>query len=76
VQARLPTEELKNYVIPSLVIPNGVKGLVQVGHQMHDPLEGLLPNGSVLGGVSKQTEGPLDGRGYTATRTVALGIVA
>ncbi len=65
VQVGLPAIELDDSVIPALVVHDGVEGLVQVRHEVHDPVEGLLADGAILGRVLEQPDRLLDGRDDT-----------
>jgi len=68
--------ELENHVVPAPVVRDGVEALVEVRHEVHDPLEGLLADGSVPGRVSEQPQRLLNGRDHTAPAAIALGVVA
>ena len=76
MQVGLPAEEPKDHVIPAPVVRNGVEGLVEIRHEVHDPFEGLLADGPIFSGILEQPERLLDGRDHTATTAIALSVVA
>ena len=75
VQVGLAAIELDDHVIPAPVVRDGVEGLVEIHHEVHDPLGRVLADGPTLGGIVEQPEELLDGRKPTAPTAIALGVV-
>ena len=76
VEVRLTAIELDEHVIPAPVVRDGVEGLMQIGHEVNDPLESVLADGPALGGIVEPPEKPLGNRDHAATLTIALGVIA
>ena len=57
MQVGLAAIELDDPVIPAPVVRDGVEGLVEIRHEVHNPLEGLLADRPVLSGILEQPSG-------------------
>jgi hypothetical protein len=68
--------ELDDHVIAAPVVRDGVERLVEVRHEVDDPIEGLLADGLALAGILEQSEGLLDGRDHAGAPAIPCGDVA